>query len=205
LTSIRSAWKVRLAGWPPVRRAREGLPGALSHDGCGDAGREPLLAVLAEHPGELAPVVGVEDVGGRPARGRVHPHVQRRVLAVGEPALGDVELHRGDPEVEQDPVGVLEPEVTQRVGDPVERRVHGGEPVTEGREALAGQAQGLGVAVETDDAGETAPGEQGLAVPAQPQRRVDQDGTFVVEGGMQESDDPVEEHRDVGRRGHDAA
>ena len=38
-------------------------------------------------------------------RGRVHPHVERRVGRVREPALGPVELHARDAEVEQDGVG----------------------------------------------------------------------------------------------------
>ena len=33
-----------------------------------------------------------------------HPHVERAVLPVAEPALGAVELHRRDPEVEEDAV-----------------------------------------------------------------------------------------------------
>ena len=69
LTSIRSAWKVRLAGWPPVRRAGAGISAyssstsraevvngsrlALPHDRGGDPAGELLLAVLPQHPGEL--------------------------------------------------------------------------------------------------------------------------------------------------------
>ncbi len=68
-TSIRSAWKVRLAGLPPVRRAAAGmlsrtsstsralvverLDGARPDDGLGDPPGEPLLAVLAQDPGEV--------------------------------------------------------------------------------------------------------------------------------------------------------
>ena len=80
LTSIRSAWKVRLAGWPPVRRAGAGIAAyssstsraevvngcglALADDGAGDLAGEPLLAVLAQDPGQVGGRVGVEDVGG---------------------------------------------------------------------------------------------------------------------------------------------
>ena len=60
-TSIRSAWKVRFAGWPPVRRvaagigadqlgqprgARERLAFALPHHRVGDPPGEPLVAVV---------------------------------------------------------------------------------------------------------------------------------------------------------------
>ena len=63
---------------------------------------EPLVAVLAQHPRQCPAVVAVDDVGGGRTAGRVHPHVERRVLRVGEAALGVVELQRADAEVEQD-------------------------------------------------------------------------------------------------------
>jgi hypothetical protein len=37
---------------------------------------------------------------------RIHPHVQRCVLAVREPTLGDVELGRTDSQVEEEPIDV---------------------------------------------------------------------------------------------------
>ncbi len=45
----------------------------------------------------------LEDLGGGSCRSRclVHPHVERGVLGVGEAAVGLVELHGGDAEVEQ--------------------------------------------------------------------------------------------------------
>ena len=70
LTSMRRAWKVRLAGWPPVRcdaagtaarststrRAERGerLLLALAQDGRGDPAGEALLAVGLQDPGEVA-------------------------------------------------------------------------------------------------------------------------------------------------------
>ena len=69
----------------------------------------------------------------------VHPHVERRVLGVGEAALADVELHRGDAEVEEHGVDGGEAEVVEDLGDLVVHRVHGGEPVAERRQPLAGQ------------------------------------------------------------------
>ena len=47
-------------------------------------------------------VVLVDHVGRGATRGRVHPHVQHGVSAVGEPTLGHVELGRAHPEVEED-------------------------------------------------------------------------------------------------------
>jgi hypothetical protein len=39
-------------------------------------------------------------------------------------------------------------------------------------------------------------------VPAEPDRGVDEDGALVAQRRLQEGNDPVEEHRDVGWRGH---
>ena len=40
---------------------------------------------------------------------------------------------------------------------------------------------------------------------AEAERRVHEHGTLVVEGRLQEGDDPVEEHRDVGGGRHRSA
>ena len=73
-------------------------------DRAGDRARVPLLAVAAEEERELALLRLVDEIAGGELGRSVHPHVERRVGSVGEPALGPVELHRGDAEVEQDRV-----------------------------------------------------------------------------------------------------
>ena len=87
------------------------LPGALdrlldspARDTASDRARVALLPVPLEDGLELVLVVGRENVGRAPLVGRVHPHVERCVGRVGEPALGTVDLHRGEPEVEEDGV-----------------------------------------------------------------------------------------------------
>ena len=105
----------------------------------------------------------------------VHPHVQRRVLGVGEAAVGLVELHGGDAEVEQDALDAGDAQAFQDLGQFVVDGVHQGGPVTEGREPLAGEAQGLLVAVEGDQARRRGRGEQGLAVAAETEGAVDDD------------------------------
>ena len=95
-----------------------------------------------------------------------------------------------------------EPEVGEHLGDRVVGRVDAGEPVAVRREPLPRQPQRLGVAVDPDHPGQLAPGQHRLAVPAEPERRVDEHGALVAERRRQEGDDPVEEHRDVGGAGH---
>ena len=83
----------------------------------------------------------------------VHAHVERGVLGVREPAVGLVELHGGDAEVEEDALDAREAEPVEHVGELVVDGVHQGGPVAEGGEPLAGEAQRLLVAVEARRAG----------------------------------------------------
>ena len=128
----------------------------------------------------------------------VHPHVERRVLGVGEAALADVELHGGDAEVEEHRVDRVEAEIVEHVGDLVVDRVHAGEAGAVRREPLPRQRERLGVAVDADHPGELAALQHGLGVAAQAEGRVDEHGAVMVERRRQEGDDPVEEDRDVG-------
>ena len=70
----------------------------------------PLLAVGSQDSGQLGSRIGIEDLG----RGQLlasHPHVERGILSVGEPAFWIVDLERGDAEVKQNPLhlGAAEP------------------------------------------------------------------------------------------------
>ena len=74
----------------PGRRVR--LLGAVGDDRADDRAGVALLAEVAQNPLEVGRLVAVEDVGGGHAAGLVHPHVQRRVDAVGEPTVGLVQV-----------------------------------------------------------------------------------------------------------------
>ena len=97
---------------------------------------------------------------------------------------------------------MVEALVPDDLGDLVIDGVYGDEPVTEGAEALAGELERGGVAVDADDPGVLALRQDGLGVTAEPERAVDQDGTLVGQGRRQESDDPIEEDRSVAGRAH---
>ena len=71
------------------------------HDGPGDAPGQPALSVLTEQRRQVLDREGVHQVGGRGPGGRVHPHVERPVLAEREPPLGPVELGGADAQVEE--------------------------------------------------------------------------------------------------------
>ena len=85
--------------------ALERLLAAAADDRAGDRPREALLAVAAEdrRASSRSDASLTSSRRGEVGR-RVHPHVERRVDRVGEAALGPVELHRRDAEVEQDRV-----------------------------------------------------------------------------------------------------
>ena len=71
------------------------------HDRPGDAPGQPPLSVLTEECRQLVGGEAVDQVGGGGTGGRVHPHVERPVLAEREPPLGPVELGRADAQVEE--------------------------------------------------------------------------------------------------------
>ena len=154
---MRRAWKVRLAGLPPLCRVAagtlartsstsradvvNGCDGALADDRRGDPPGEPLLAVLAQDAGQVLDGVGVEHLGGGQVLAGVHPHVQRRVDPVGEAAVVLVELQGRDAEVEQDRGDRAEPEPLEDLADLVVHRVHQVHPVAERGEPLARPAR----------------------------------------------------------------
>ena len=134
--------------------------------------------------------------GGAPAR-RVHAHVERRVLRVGEPALGAVELQRRHAEVEEHPLHFAESLGPHGARDAVVDRVHEPGPVAVLREALAGDAERVGVAIEADDGEIREALEEGGRVPAHAERGVDEHGAVGLDGGCQELERALEHHRGV--------
>ena len=79
---------------------------APPHDLAGDPGGVLLLAERAQDLGQAPLVQLVHQLACIGAGGRVHAHVERRVVGVGEAALASVDLHRGDAEVEHHDVGL---------------------------------------------------------------------------------------------------
>ncbi len=67
---------------------------AATRDRAGDRAREALLAVLVEELGQAPLVPAVDDVARVELLRRVHSHVERCVVGVGEAALPGVDLHR---------------------------------------------------------------------------------------------------------------
>jgi hypothetical protein len=87
----------------PASGGRDGVPhdrGQLSgtqqraggYDGPGDPSSKTRLAVVGEQldQGALGPLV--DNLSGRQATGRVHPHIKLSFLAVAETTVGPIEL-----------------------------------------------------------------------------------------------------------------
>ena len=193
LTAILSAWKLRVAacGWPgfgrgssrsmrpaSCKRRREGRGLAVLDDGAGDPPGGALLAELEEDVGEVALGEPVDEIGGGGA-GPAHAHVERPVPEEGEAALGLVELHRGDADVEHHAV---ERRRARRGRDAVERAEasrHQRQPVAEAGRPGRGALQRLGVPVDADhprrpgveERPRIAAGAEGAVEPGAPHRR----------------------------------
>ena len=100
---LRVAADMRLDRIGKVERALERALLAPPLDHPRDAAGMPLLAEEAEDAREIAWLEAVDHVGSRRA-GLGHAHVERAVGAEGEAAIGLVELHRRDADVEHDAV-----------------------------------------------------------------------------------------------------
>ena len=180
---------------------RERLGVAVLDDGARDRAGEPLLAVVAQDPGQVVDVVGVEDVGGGEPLRLVHPHVERRVHAVGEAAVLLVQLQRRDAEVEEGGVDGLQPERLDHRGELVVHRVHQREPVRIRGEPLPREVEGLLVAVDPDDPCLRAALEDALGVAAHAERAVDADRPGLGESRLEQLHDPVAQDGPMSLRG----
>jgi hypothetical protein len=128
-------------------------------------------------------------------------------VRVREAPLDPVQLERGDAEVEQHrvrtglPAGLAASVLDHDLVDGVVHRLHQPDPVAEAGQPLSGQDERLGVTVEAHHPRLRAAVEDGLGVPAQPHRRVDQDGAGPLQCRRHQVDDPVQQDRDVSRAG----
>ena len=113
-----------------------------------DAARPRLLAEPEDQVRELSLGQPVHEVGRARPLGGVHAHVERAVVPEPEPALRPIELHRGDPEVEEHAAGVGADRVLIHLGEPGVQQPY---PVPEWREAFPREREGLGFAVDPED------------------------------------------------------
>ena len=166
-TSMRRAWKARLAGWPPWRRVAAGMAvrtisANRAVDVSGAWVRSRSMAWAMRSAKRSSPYscstrasarhrIGVHDLGGGQRAARIHAHVQRGVLGIGEPRSATVELHRRDAQIEQHAVDDRQVQLVEHVGHRVVDGMHQPHPGAESGQSLATAAQGLRVTVEPDE------------------------------------------------------
>ena len=185
----------------------DGLCGTGSDDGPDDPIGELLLTPPTQDPGEFVHIRGVEEPGCCRPVTLVHAHVEWRVDRVGESALGPVDLQAGQPEIEQDRVGVGVAEVVEHLGKLVVDGMDECDTLTEAFQSASGQVQGLGVAVDADQDGVRTAGQDGLGMTAHAQGPVNMyraapvSGQIAllgtVEGGGEQLDDAIPHDGDV--------
>ena len=99
----------------------------------------------------------------------------------------DVELHRGDPEVEQDPVRGLQAQLLEDSRYLVVHRVHECRTALERSQPDTGQLQGVRIAVDPNGPGRGAAVEDGLGAPAEAEGGVDEDRAGSLSAGATNS------------------
>ena len=150
---------------------------AAADDGPGDRPGALLLAVAEEDVGELRLAQLVDQIG-RAGAFAAHAHVERSVAAEGEAALGLVELHGGDAEIERNPVGRRHALGGQEIDHLAEAALDQGQPA--GEAVGKGRALGdrPGIAVEPDHAA-IGGFQYGAAIAAGPEGPVDIDAAVA--------------------------
>ena len=173
-----------------LARAREGQALALGDNGPRNPARLGFLAVFAEDAHQIGFARRVDQQGGRFAGGRIHPHVERPVVAEAEAAFGSVELMRGDTKVENRTIVGRAGQNGGNLRGIGEVGLHHGEATAVRAQLFRSMGQRLGIAVEADHI--RSCGEQGSGMPTSTQRAVEIDAS---RRGLEQRDNLVAQHR----------
>jgi hypothetical protein len=152
LTNIRNAWQgARDDGAERRRRFNRGAATGR-HNGARDGAG---LALFPQHgnDGRKIALGGPRHDVGSARTGTPHAHIERAFTPKRKPALGLIELHRGDAEVEHDAVDGLKAEVA---GDRIksrESRLDEGEAARRVLDQIGAEGERALIAVKPDDPG----------------------------------------------------
>ena len=125
------------------------LPAAA--DGCGDPGRKELLAVIIQNTLEFLVRPCVHDLTGVPDVLAVHAHIQRRVRHIGKAPLPVVQLGRGNPQIQQNAVHLVDAQFLERLIHVAEIGVNQRDPVFIGLQPFRRRFQRHVVPVDADE------------------------------------------------------
>ena len=175
-------------------RGRDWLLRPGANDRPGDARCVALLAVFIQNALEFTLRPLVDNVPCAQPLGRVHAHIERRVVHVGKAALRLVELRRGDTEVKEHAVHGVDAETVKNGGRVAEVAVHELHTVSKRRQTRTGALDGRLIAVDADElSGREARGDL-LGVAAHAERTVDID---AVRPDVQIFNTLVQQHGDM--------
>ena len=169
-------------------------------DGAGDGARMALLAENENDVGEIALARRVDHVGrARPLA--AHAHVERPVEAEGEAALGIVELHRRNAEVEHHAVDFIEPRFARGGVEIGKTLLDQRQPAAGGLHKIGAQRDRVLVAVDADHRA-IGGGEDGARITAGAESGVDINAAVMH---VEEIESGATEHGNVeGRSANDS-
>lgn len=160
------------------------------------AGNAPCLPFLpkpTDQRGQFVRAHAVEDLLRIQCLGPVHPHVQRFIGAEGESSPGRVELMRGHPEIEEDPVRFLHRTTAKNVVQHPEISMNGHETVSESAKMPRCLVQRICIGINADTSTvRAAPLEDRPRVPSSAKRRIHKGSTG---GGGKQGKRLLEEDR----------
>ena len=166
---------------------------ASGDDRAGHRAGARLLAIFLDDPRDLGLVGLVEEFGGGQP-GLAHPHVERAVLAEGEAALGLVELHRADPDVEHDPVDRQQATLLEQPVHLAESFLDQGQVGV--RDEVRPVRDRIRIAIETDHSPRPR-SKQGACITPRSERAIDQ---CFARDEAKRGDDFIDQYRHVARR-----
>ena len=177
--------------------ALDALGAACLDDVARDATAAALLAVTPDDVGELC-FVGVVHQIGRRLPVLLHAHVERTGGTEGKAAVGLVELHRRDTEIERDAVDILDAFGRQELGHVAEAALD----QTQARRIALGQhlasRNRVGITVDGDHLAIRTIEHRGR-VAARAERAIE---VTPAVARLQRIDDLAHHHRDVASAGH---
>ena len=120
---------------------------AAPDDGAGDGARAALLAQEKQNFRKVRLVAAIDDIGGGRAFAG-HAHIQRAVAHEGKAALGFVDLHGGNAQIENHRIGRAELRRIGNIGEGAEGGRLEMEAARMGFREIGGDAGGARVAIE---------------------------------------------------------
>jgi hypothetical protein len=172
---------------PP--RSLDGLAVTFGNDGANNAVSELFLTVLAKHTHQGTRIRLIEDLGSSTTTGLVHPHVQRGINRVREPALNLVNLERGQPKVKQYGVDIVQAEIVKHLRKFVMNSVDEMNAVCKRLKPRLGHCQGLLIAIDTDQLNVRESPQNSLSMTSHTEGAINMDTSTTLENDSKKVED----------------